>query len=151
MPLADASLLNGEGRYDHDLLIVHGPTLQVIVGHLHVSDVPTPEQSETVHALIDTGATESCIDVELAQRLQLPVVDVQPVSGVAGTSDHPVYLARVSIPSLDFYQYGRFTAVALSRGGQGQSVLLGRTFLQKVIMIYDGLRAQVTLASTKIP
>ncbi|MEO5333533.1 MAG: retroviral-like aspartic protease family protein [Magnetococcus sp. YQC-5] len=146
MPLTDAGFLNEEGRYQRDSLLWHGPSIQVIVGHMQFPDIPTPEQFETVHALIDTGATESCIDAGLAERLQLPVVDLQPMSGIAGPTDHYVYLARVSIPSLDFTQYGRFTAVHLAQGGQEQAVLLGRTFLQHVIMIYDGLRAQVTLA-----
>lgn len=72
------------------------------------------------------------------------------MSGVSGMQKHAVYLASVSIPDLEFLQYGRFAGVDLRDGGQAHQALLGRTFLQNVILIYDGLRGQVTLASQRL-
>ena len=43
-------------------------------------------------ALVDTGATESCIDSELAFMLNLPVVDRQKVAGSHGADTVDVHL-----------------------------------------------------------
>lgn len=149
MPLTEAGFVTQGGGPDHQLLIAYGPTIEVIIGHVS-SDESITGQTQSVHALIDTGAQESCIDNQIAMALALPIVDVCPISGVGGVKDHSVYMAHVYIPTLERYQYGRFAGVDLISGGQPHGALLGRTFLQGVIMIYDGLRAQVTLASHKI-
>jgi len=151
MPVIDAGFIDEDKRPDHLLLVAHGPTAQVVVGAM----TPVPGEQElrveTVYALIDSGATESCIDCELAKRLGLPIVDVRTISGVSGAQQHDVYAASVSIPGLEFSQYGQFTGVELEKGGQHHRALLGRTFLSNIIMIYDGLRAQVTLAAARVP
>ena len=153
MPLADAGFRDADGRPDAESLLAYGPTLNVSVSHYTSEDAPTnlATQQDPVNtvALVDTGATQSCIDIQLAQDLGLPVIDTVKLSGSDGTKTHPVYLAAVSIPSLEFYQYGSFAGVALADGGQPHRALLGRTFLGSVIMIYDGVRAQVTLASMR--
>jgi hypothetical protein len=63
-----------------------GPTLVAIVGKLAAEGTPQPEVPPPVQtvALIDTGATVSCIDEKLAQKLSLPVIDRRYVGGVAG-------------------------------------------------------------------
>lgn len=101
-------------------------------------------------ALVDTGASESCIDCDLAKRLGLPIIDTMQISGTDGTKTHDVYLAHINIVSLEFFQYGRFAGVRLSAGQQPHGVLLGRTFLASVMLIYDGLRGQITLTAPRI-
>ncbi len=147
MPLTEAGFVK-DGKPDRDTLVSLGPSIQVAVGSVSSDGFTISGESdaETVHALIDTGASESCIDQELAEKLNLVLVDIQKVSGVSGIQDHNVYMASVHIPSLNFTQYGRFAAVHLITGGQPHHVLLGRTFLNNMIMIYDGCRAQVTIA-----
>lgn len=151
MPLADAGFADQDtGRPNAAQLVAFGPTLWVTVSHF-AQDAQTGERpSQVVPALVDTGATESCIDNKLAEELGLPVIDEMDMSGVGGMRKHNVYLASVSIPDLEFLQYGRFAGVDLRDGGQEHQALLGRTFLQNVILIYDGLRAQVTLASQRL-
>lgn len=151
MPLADAGFSDQDsGRPDNGLLLAYGPTLSVTVSHF-VQDADTGETpTRVVAALVDTGASESCIDNKLAEELGLPVIDEMNMSGVGGMQKHNVYLASVNIPGLEFGQYGRFAGVDLRDGGQPHQALLGRTFLQNVILIYDGLRAQVTLASQRL-
>lgn len=82
-----------------DALIRVGPTTAVEIGFIpdlfHAdpnvvrqaldSARRQPLSQQLVPALIDTGATESCIDEELAHQLQLPLVDRQQGSGVGGT------------------------------------------------------------------
>ena len=151
MPLADAGFTDKDsGRPDSGLLLTYGPTLRVTVSQFHQVTETGNTVSQVVAALVDTGASESCIDNELAEELGLPVIDKMDMSGVSGMQKHNVYLASVHIPELEFAQYGRFAGVDLRDGGQVHQALLGRTFLQNVILIYDGLRAQVTLASQRL-
>lgn len=145
MPVTEAGFIDKDNRADVEQLIHLGPTLEVTVRHMDAGE-ETPEHNEQVYALIDTGATTSCIDQDLAEKLELPVVDEQTISGAGGPATHPVYMAHIDIPALDQCEYGRFTGVKLADGEQAHAVLLGRTFLNGVIMIYDGLRAQVTLS-----
>ena len=150
MPLADAAFVDSEGRPDHAALIEFGPSLEVVVSPF-VSPPASPAEGHTTHALVDTGATQSCIDNEVAQSLGLPVVDYVMIAGAAGARRHPLYAVRVAIPVLEISQFGAFADVDLGAGEQPHRVLLGRTFLQGTVMIYDGVRAQVTIASVRIP
>ncbi len=136
MPLADAGFSNQKtGHPDGGLLVAYGPTLSVTVSHF-VQDTETGETpTQSVAALVDTGASESCIDYKLAEELGLPVIDEMEMSGVGGIKKHNVYLASVHIPELEFGQYGRFAGVDLPDGGQHHQALLGRTFLRNVILI----------------
>lgn len=103
--------------------------------------------AQNILALIDTGAMESCIDEQLAQQLQLPLVDQVQVAGVGGHITLNVYLAHISLPALGgFTQYGRFSGVHLAAGGQPHQALIGRTLLRDSILIYDGKSGSVKLA-----
>ncbi|MYI83044.1 MAG: hypothetical protein F4056_07055, partial [Chloroflexi bacterium] len=87
-------------------------------------------------ALLDTGASLSCIDVELADALGLPIVDRRQLTSVTGvTEGSPVYLARMRIPTLDRVVHGTFAGVSL--GSLNLAVLLGRDFLARYRMVYD--------------
>jgi len=151
VPLFDANSTCPPKTGRSDYLVATGPSIAVIVGHL---DLPTEDPArlhpdhpnEPVWALIDTGAIESCIDDQLAQRLGLTVIDQTKCSGVGGVTTHNVYLAYIDMPVIRFGQFGRFTGVHLVSGGQAHQVLLGRTFLQNVVMIYDGVQGVVTVA-----
>lgn len=134
-----------------DLLVAHGPTLFVDIGFdpLYNPTAPSgrPSLAETkLWALVDTGATESCIDSDLAAKLQLPIVDRRRVGGVSGLKEVNMHLAHIHIPSLSFTLYGAFAGVDLIAGGQLHYALIGRTFLQHFKMTYDGLTGCVTLS-----
>lgn len=150
MPLADAAFVDPDGRPDHTALIDYGPTITVVVSPLDDPPQP-PTEGHTTLALVDTGATQSCIDIEVAESLGLPVVDFVTIAGAAGASRHPLYAAKVAIPTLEMFEFGAFAGVDLGPGEQPHRVLLGRTFLQSTVMIYDGVRGQVTIASYRIP
>jgi hypothetical protein len=57
-------------------------------------------------ALIDTGVQECFVDCDLADQLQLPIVNRREVAGSAGKHEVNVYLAQIFIPSLLFTQHG---------------------------------------------
>jgi len=54
---------------------------------------PALPNIQNVPALIDTGATMSCIDDQLAQQLGLPLINQVQSAGVHGSAPLNVYLA----------------------------------------------------------
>jgi hypothetical protein len=98
-------------------------------------------------ALVDTGASASCIDSGLAMRLNLPVIDQARISGAHGAGLVNVHLAQLHIPALAFTIYGAFFAVDLIAGGQAHHALIGRNFLQLFTMTYEGPTGTVTLSN----
>jgi hypothetical protein len=131
------------------LLVFHGPTLFVAVG-FNPQFVPTgvnpPNPAAlTVQALVDTGATESCIDNLVAAQLNLPIIDRRQISGVHGANTVNMHMAQIFVPSLAFWIYGVFAGVDLAAGGQVHRALIGRTFLRNFTMIYEGRTGTVTI------
>ena len=110
------------GASGASLLQTAGPTLRVDVGfdqRFTANPANPPNLGlRGVAALIDTGASESCIDSSLAIQLNLPIIDRRTFSGAHGASELNIYLAHVWIPSLKFLQSGAFAGVHLISGGQ---------------------------------
>lgn len=141
------------GASGSEFLVSLGPTLFVDIGfdpnHDPISNphgVPVPGITG-VQALVDTGATECCIDALLAAQLNLPLVNRRRISGVHGSHTANVYLAQVHVPSLGMTMNGAFSGVDLKAGGQVHSALIGRTSLRHFKMIYEGKTGTVTLTS----
>ena len=132
-----------------DLLVAYGPTVQTDIGFDSTWRIGWPGKpvagAEQVNALIDTGASISCIDNILAGQLGLPVVDRQKLAGIGGSYDADMYAAQIHIHELGFTIYGSFAGVDLMSGGQQHFALIGRTFLRRFTMIYNGMTGQVTI------
>ncbi len=132
------------------LLQVHGPTISVQVGFdpdfLPDGDPPSLPQS-SVPSLIDTGASISCIDSQLAEELTLPIIGRAQVAGAHGPGEVNEYLAHIYVPVLGITIHGRFNGVHLRAGGQPHDVLLGRTFLQRVTLHYHGTTGRVVVSA----
>lgn len=139
------------GARGEQLLVVYGPTLLVNIGfdpsYKPKQQVPPVAGIVGLRALVDTGATESCIDSLLATTLGLPIVDRRQVCGSSGEHEVNMYLAQVHVPSLQYTIYGAFAGVHLQAGGQPHVALLGRTFLRAFTMTYEGLTGTVTIES----
>lgn len=129
------------------LLTSLGPTLHVEIGFdPGYRPYARPALPSTLFpALVDTGATLSCIDNDLALQLGLPVVDRRPLAGIQGRFDANIYLAQIHVPDLDITVYGGFAGVMLRQGGQVHYALLGRAFLRDFTMSYNGRSGSVTL------
>lgn len=145
MPQTDCGFTSG------NLLVQLGPTLLVDIGFqagwaIASGTIPTAG-IKGVQALVDTGASECCIDNILATNLSLPVINRRPISGIGGSQMANMYLAQVYVPTLSHVVYGAFAGVDLVAGGQPHSVLMGRTFLQSFKLIYDGITGAVTISS----
>lgn len=150
MPQTKCGFDNSPGASGSDLLVAWGPTLLVNVGfdpdYKGPPAEPIPGITE-IRALVDTGATECCIDSLLASQLGLPIVDKRSISGVHGSHIANVHLAQVHVPLLNFTMYGAFAAVDLVAGGQIHQVLMGRSFLRAFTMVYEGSSGTVTISS----
>ena len=123
MPIVDCEFRDTEAGTGAALLEQHGPTLLVDIGFDagYVPDAPErPPQAgrRQIPALIDTGATMSCIDDGLARELSLPLVDRQLMGGVGGQHEANLYLAQVFAPAMGFTQYGQFFGADLRGSGQ---------------------------------
>lgn len=156
MPTAELGWWDEDGTLHPDTLIRYGPSIKVLVTPYPDPNLtePSPQPQPAgrlTFALVDTGAEESCIDTQLAEQLGLLAIDTKWISGAGGAAEHPVFMAYVNVPELGITQYGRFAGVNLSDGGQVHGVLLGRTFLSGVTMIYDGPTASVRLTRRRQP
>jgi predicted aspartyl protease len=139
------------GASGKDLLTFYGPTIFVDIGFDAAfkpdqTHAPIPGMSG-IRALVDSGATESCIDSVLAAQLNLPIIDRKTFSGIGGKHEVNIHLAQVRVPSLNVTLYGAFAGVHLEAGGQWHKALIGRTFLQNYTMTYNGRTGSVTLSS----
>jgi predicted aspartyl protease len=142
------------GQPAHELLVSLGPTLIVDIGfdptfdpsQLAAGKLPVPG-IRGLHGLVDTGATESCIDNLLAAQLNLPIVDRRMIAGSVGRHQVNVYLAQVHVPFLTYTIFGAFAGVDLKAGGQMHSALIGRTFLRGFTMVYEGRTGTVTISN----
>jgi predicted aspartyl protease len=124
-----------------------GPTILVDIGFdpaWRPGEIPKPSDRD-LPALIDTGAQECFIDCDLATHLRLPVVNRREVAGSAGKHVVDVYLAQIYIPALLFTMRGAFAGAYLNQGGMPYEVLMGRTFLERFSLMYNGRTGRVTL------
>jgi len=137
----------GSGRA---ALAAYGPTLMVSIGFdpnwTPGAAAPPASGIADQEALVDTGASISCIDSGLAMRLNLPIVDRQPIGGIGGRHEANMHLAQIHVPTLNFTIHGSFAAVDLIAGGQRHYALIGRNFLSRFTMVYEGRTGTVTLS-----
>jgi predicted aspartyl protease len=96
-------------------------------------------------ALIDTGATVSAIDEQLAQELKLPVVDQGKMSSASHESSPcNIYPVQITIGGQLILQVPRAMGAKLKP--MGLVAIIGRDILQHCTFIYNGGVGSITLA-----
>ena len=95
-------------------------------------------------ALVDTGALSTCVDIKVAEKLDLAVVDSKPMTSATGTEIMPVYAMKLDFP-------GNINMVVEQALGarlapMGIAVLLGRDALQNAIFVYNGPDGSISLS-----
>lgn len=147
MPILNIQYRDENPKVAPELVLAEvGPTIQVLVG-----PAPPTEDNGRVHfkgeetaALIDTGATSSCIDEKLARKLGLTPIDRQEIGGIKGKKEHIIYLGMIYVPPpLKKHRKGPFIGVNME--GR-QPVLLGRDFLRGCILIYNGTNGTISIS-----
>jgi predicted aspartyl protease len=106
-------------------------------------DVPAPIAGV---ALIDSGASGTCVDEDVAAQLGLPVIDVIRVASATDDSaERNVYSLQFTIVGLGVTMHAsRATGAPLAV--QGIQLLVGRDLLQHCIFVYNGLTGSYTLS-----
>lgn len=139
------------GLSGRDALVRYGPTILVEIGFDAAFRIGNPERpnipDDLFPALVDTGASENCIDADFARTLGLPVGGQRDVAGITGVSRFDYFLAQMYVPGLNRTIYGQFAGVRLQAGGQSQYAIVGRDFLQSYLMAYDGRSGSVTIST----
>ncbi len=105
---------------------------------------PVPEL-RSGFALIDTGASVSCIDEQVAKEMRLPVVDVGKMTS-ASHDAHPcnIYPIQIALPA--GIAFGAPRAMGANLAPQGLLAIIGRDILQVCTLFYNGSAGQITLS-----
>jgi predicted aspartyl protease len=105
--------------------------------------VPPPQ---TGWALIDTGASITCIDEQVAVKMGIPVVDTATMASATDSSSlrsiYPVTIEMVGLPG----PFHSPRTMGAELAAQGLIALIGRDALHGCMFIYNGLSGQVSLA-----
>ena len=129
-----------------------GPVVQVsisveqnIAQQLLAQGVTLPPP-EVGFALIDSGATSTCIDDDAARRLRLPAIDVVAVASASHASTqqnvHPMQIEVRGLP----ITISAPRAIAAPLASQGLLVLIGRDVLQHCTLFYNGPAGSFSLS-----
>ena len=129
-----------------------GPIVQVSVSLLEsvakalVQQGKALPQPATGLGLLDSGASNTCIDEEAAQKLQLPVIDVGSMCSASHakipSNIYPIQFSVVGFPIQ--LQSPRTMGAALKE--QGLLLLIGRDLLAHCTLFYNGPTGQITLS-----
>ncbi|MXW14140.1 MAG: hypothetical protein F4120_11040 [Rhodothermaceae bacterium] len=106
---------DANGIQGSQILINCGPIIDVQIGYdpnfdinkIHISGLPKLGQKK-YRALIDTGATGSSIDKDLANSMGLHIVDKGSMIVGSGVQEFDRYLAQIYVPSLGWGEHGFF-------------------------------------------
>jgi predicted aspartyl protease len=101
-------------------------------------------QLKQVSPFIDTGASNTCVDDQVAQELGLPVIDV----GYMQSASHEkhqcnIYPVQIITPVVTLNSPRTMGAALAS---QGLLILIGRDVLQSCTLFYNGSVGQFTLS-----
>jgi len=133
-------------------LMQRGPIVQVTIGveqniaqQLVSQGTPLPQPVPGV-ALIDTGATSTCIDDAIAKQLNLPVVDVVSIASAShAETNQSVYPALIEVVGIAI-KFNALRAIGVPLANQGIQVLIGRDLLQHCTLFYNGMIGSFTLS-----
>jgi predicted aspartyl protease len=135
-----------------EVLLQNGPCVQVIIGLAQsfaeqlVQQGQAVPQSTSGVALVDTGASTTCIDDALAQQLRLPVIDVvQMTSASHAATQSNVYPIQMEIVGSPI-TVNVPRAIGANLAPQGFVALIGRDYLQHCTLFYNGITGEITLS-----
>ena len=156
MPVYDGEFRTRTGQPDRGGLHRVGPVLPVEIAvpsalsrflSAQNQQIPAPM---TGLALIDTGATRSCVDSQVISSLGVNPIGITTLGTARGRSQHHLYPAKFSFPAIRFeIEFGSVVGVDLSGQGAGNMqiiALIGRDVLSRCILIYHGIKGSFSLA-----
>lgn len=126
-------------------MILGGPRQMVEIGLPDAFVASLAQQNLPVNAphigmcLIDTGASNTCIDRGVAVTLGLPIINRMQVQTPAGSVNQDVFATRLTFPGALLPPLTFLAACGAELMNQGICALIGRDFLANKILIYDGI------------
>jgi hypothetical protein len=157
MPIYDGEFRTQKGGPGPAALLQLGPVLQVEIAvpsalseFLSAQNQPIPAP-RTGLALIDTGATRSCVDSQVISSLSVNPIGITDLGTAGGRSQHNLYPAKFNFPVMKGVEmeFGSVVGVDLSGQGAGKMqiiALIGRDVLSRCILIYHGTKGSFSLA-----
>lgn len=103
----------------------------------------TPQE---ITAMIDTGASISGVQPDIAQAAGLVQVSSVQIGGVVGAQERPIYAAKVSLPEYNI-EFDAIDMAGVDLPQQDIQALIGRDMLKKMQLKYDGVNAEFSLES----
>lgn len=156
MPVYEGEFRNQAGQPVPGGLLQTGPVLPVEIAippalsrFLSARNQQIPA-SVAGFALIDTGATRSCVDNQVISSLSVSPIGITILGTARGRSPHHLYPAKFSFPAMKFeIEFGSVAGVDLTGQGAGNMriiALIGRDVLSRCILIYHGIKGSFSLA-----
>lgn len=132
-------------------LSAQGPVVQVTVSLSPAMAAPIIQQGQQVpapvsgFALIDTGASGTCIDTGTATQMGLPVIGMGKMTSATHQEvDAPVYAVQIQFVGLPIALQA-LNALGAELKAQGLLALIGRDALSAGVFVYSGLTGAITL------
>ena len=102
-------------------------------------------KSRPFNGLIDTGASITIVNPQLAETYKLRYTGPENITAVGHTGKYPGYAAAISFPArkLKPFDVGRIVACPLA--SPAMSCLLGRDILRYWELTYNGESGEVTI------
>ncbi len=101
-------------------------------------------------ALIDTGATRSCVYIHVISSLGVNPISITSLGTAGGRSQHHLYPAKFNFPAIKFeVEFGSVAGIDLSGQGVGNMqiiALIGRDVLSRCLLVYNGPKGSFSLA-----
>ena len=135
-------------------LILQGPHIAILISATRVEveegrslGLEFPELP--VRALIDTGASLTVINPEIAKTCKLKQTGHQMINAVGGQAgEYPAYAAAISFPGTELPSLDATRVVACPIIRQPFfSCLIGRDIMRKWLLTYDGRTGEVEITA----
>mgnify|MGYP001055601102 CR=1 FL=1 len=156
MPVYNGEFRTGVGQPGPGGLIGVGPILPVEVAVPSALSKILAEQGQSIPSpvsglvLIDTGATRSCVHIDVVSKLGVNPIGVIELATASGKSQHHLYPAKFNFPAIKFQvEFSSLVGVDLraqSIGGHQIIALMGRDLLSKCLLIYNGTKGSFSIA-----
>ncbi len=135
------------------VLSAKGPVIQVSIGIEEIFAQQLIQQGKQIPelksglALIDTGASITCIDETFAVDLGLPVIDKAMMSSASHDATeknvYPILIQFIGVP----IKLNVDRAIGATLNNQGIIALVGRDVLKEFTMFYNGIAGEITLSA----
>lgn len=129
-----------------------GPRIQAILSPLEnqlkslADKGEPPPHPVSGFALIDTGASSTCIDQNAAEAAGLAVVDSGPMSSATHDNEIvPIYAGKIEIIGMSV-SVNIMRAYGVNLNSQDLVALIGRDLLSQCVLVYNGPESSFSLS-----